>query len=176
MGTIGGSTAHADPGLDLPPALVAIEAVIEVMSASRTRHIPARDFFVDWYTTALHPGEIVTAIHLPRPTAGTGKYLKLARVTGDFAIVSIAVSMSRAGRVRVAVGGCGPAPLSSAEADRILSATMDDTALATAGEALVTLADPIDDVRGSAEYRRLLIPRMLRQAIAETISTLRNTT
>jgi carbon-monoxide dehydrogenase medium subunit len=173
MGTIGGAVAHADPGLDLPPALVAADAAIEVASASGGRRIAVREFFLDWYATAIEPGELVVAIHLPRPKSGAGRYLKLARVSGDYATVSVAVSLANDGEARVAVGGCGPAPLSSPEADRILSANTDKAALKQAGELLVAIADPIDDVRGSAEYRKLLIPRMVAQAVGEAVAGLR---
>ena len=165
MGTIGGSIAHADPGLDFPPALVAAGAVVEVASTAGRRRIPIVEFFVDWYATALSPGEIVVAVHLPKPKPGVGLYLKHRRVAGDFAIVSIALSRALDGETHIAVGGCGPTPVASAEADRILSCSTSGAALAQAGEVLTALADPVDDVRGTAEYRRLLIPRMLRRAM-----------
>lgn len=167
MGTIGGAVAHADPGLDFPPALVAAGAEIEVASAAGSRRIRIAEFFLDWYTTALQPGEIVVAVHLPQPKPGVGLYLKHARVAGDFVIVSVALCRAHDGEVRVAVGGCGPIPLASPDADRILSSSASDAAAAQAGEALAALADPIDDVRGTAEYRRLLIPRMVRRAVFE---------
>ena len=78
-------------------------------SKSGRRALPIRDFFVDWYTTALEPGEIVIGFEIPKPKPGVGFYLKHARVAGDFAIVSIALSLADDGEVRVAVGGCGPA-------------------------------------------------------------------
>lgn len=167
MGTIGGAVAHADPGLDLPPALVAARAEIEIASVAERRRIPAAAFFVDWYTTVLNPGEMVVAVHLPKARPGVGLYLKHARVAGDFAITSIALSLGHDGEVHVAVGGCGPTPLASEEVDRILSADISEASLAKAGDLLVGLADPVDDVRGTAEYRRLLIPRMLRRAMFE---------
>jgi carbon-monoxide dehydrogenase medium subunit len=167
MGTIGGAVAHADPGLDFPPALVAAGALIEIASLSGNRTVQAEDFFVDWYTTALEPGELVVAVHLPKPEPGVGRYLKLARVVGDFAIASVAISMSRNGRIRVAVGGCGPAPIASQEVNEMLSNDTTTDGVSRAGALLSALADPIDDVRGSAEYRRILIPRMLCQAVKE---------
>lgn len=174
MGTIGGAIAHADPGLDFPPALVAADAVIEVASVAGRRRIPVADFFVDWYQTALDPGEIVVAVHLPKPRPGTGIHLKHARVAGDFAIVSVSLSLDADDAVRVAVGGCGPVPLASAEVNTILSSSGSDAALAQAGDLLCALADPVDDVRGSAEYRLMLIPRMLKRAMFEAQSALRS--
>ena len=168
MGTIGGSIAFADPGLDYPPALLASGAEIEISGPGGRRRVPAREFFVDWYTTALQPGEIVCAVHLPPADArGVGLYVKHARVAGDYATASVAICLRDDGRVAVAVGGCGPAPLADAAADAALSARRDATAIARAGELLQGIADPLDDVRGSAEYRRALIPRLLQRAVRE---------
>lgn len=170
MGTIGGAIAHADPGLDYPPALVAADATIEVASGAGRRRIPAQDFFVDWYTTALGSGELVVAVHLPPAQPGAGVYHKFARVSGDYATVSVAISISAAAngaRARAAVGACGPAPVLLDEANALLSGRPGEADIARAGELLAAAADPVDDVRGSAGYRRLLIPRMLARAFAE---------
>jgi len=166
MGTIGGSISFADPGLDYPPALVAADAVIEIASTAGRRTVPAAEFFVDWYTTAVQPGEIVTAVLLPRPQGGIGLYLKHCRVSGDYATASLAIALG-AGGVRVAVGGCGPTPIRDDEADAILSADRSAAALARAGALLEQKADPLDDVRGSADYRRRLIARLLVSAVRE---------
>ena len=165
MGTIGGSIAFADPGLDYPPALVAAGATIEIASVAGRRNIAAREFFVDWYTTALEPGELVTAVILPKPGAGIGLYVKHARVAGDYATASVAACLHAGGAMQVAVGSCGPTPIAADEADAILSTDMRDAAVARAGAVLQALADPLDDVRGSADYRRLLIPRLLLRAV-----------
>lgn len=166
MGTIGGSIAFADPGLDYPPALVAAAAEVEIASVKGRRTVAARDFFVDWYTTALAPGELVTAVLLPRPDHGAaGVYIKHARVSGDYAIASVAACRLPDGRLSVAVGGCGPTPLANDEANRLLEDDRSNTAIEAAGAILVALADPLDDVRGSADYRRLLIPRLLLRAV-----------
>ena len=167
MGTIGGAVAHADPGLDFPPALMVTEARVEVASTAGRHSVPIREFFVDWYSTVLDPGEIVSAIEIAKPKPGVGLYLKHARVSGDYAIVSVAVSLARDGEVRAAVGGCGPAPLASGEVDRMLSADLSAAATARAADVLVAMANPVDDVRGSAEYRKMLIPRMLSRALRD---------
>ena len=165
MGTIGGAVAFADPGLDYPPALVVADAQIEVASLRGTRRLAAADFFVDWYTTALEPGELVTAVLLPKSQPGRSRYCKLARVSGDYAIASVAIVLTQTGAMRVAVGACGPKPLCSTEVDALLSRSRSEAAVEEAARMLVDLADPVDDVRGSAEYRRMLIPRLLEQAV-----------
>jgi carbon-monoxide dehydrogenase medium subunit len=165
MGTIGGSVAFADPGLDYPPALVAAAALIEIASRAGRRTVPAREFFVDWYTTALQPGEMVTGVLLPGPGGGAGVYVKHARVAGDYATASAAACLEADGRCRVAIGACGPAPLADPAIDAALSDDRGDAALAAAADRLAGMADPLDDVRGSADYRRRLIAPLLRRAV-----------
>jgi carbon-monoxide dehydrogenase medium subunit len=171
MGTMGGSIAFADPGADYPPALVAADAEIELVGGNGLRRIKAADFFIDWYQTALEPGELVAAIHLPAGNAQSiGYYDKLARVEGDYATASVAVVLTMAGQscagVAVAVGACGPKPVRLAEAERkLVGSSLDDASLAAAGALLAEAADPVDDVRASADYRRLVIPRLVRRAV-----------
>ncbi len=171
MGTMGGSIAFADPAADYPPALVAIEAEIEIVASGGRRRVAAADFFADWYETALGPGELVAAIHLPGAPAGAvGVYDKLARVEGDFATASAAVVLAMAGdacsHLRIAVGGCGPTPVRLAEAESaLIGGGLDAEAIHEAGEMLAAASDPVDDVRASADYRRLVIPRLIARAI-----------
>jgi carbon-monoxide dehydrogenase medium subunit len=171
MGTIGGSIAFADPAADYPPALVAANAEIEIAGTSGRRRVAAHDFFVDWYATALAAGELVTAVYLPAPRAGVGRYRKLARVSGDFAIASVALSVAKEKSgvsVRIAIGGCGPKPIRADDVDALLSAKFGDPPAATAaGEKLAAASDPVDDVRASADYRRLVIPRLVAATVAE---------
>lgn len=172
MGTIGGSISFADPAADYPPALVAAGAQVEIAGAEGRRRVAAREFFVDWYTTALAPGEMVTAVLLAPTKSGLGLYDKLFRVTGDYAIASVALSVAwREGaceRAGLAVGGCGPRPLHLPEADDLLrSERLGAQAGRRAGAMLAAAADPLDDVRASAAYRRRAIPRMVERAVAQ---------
>jgi aerobic carbon-monoxide dehydrogenase medium subunit len=178
MGTIGGSIAFADPAADYPPALVATGAVIEIAGSDGRRRVKAEDFFVDWYVTALEPGEIVTAVFVPpAPKNSYGGYYKLARVSGDFAIASVALCLAAgAGRItafRLAVGGCGPKPVRSAEAEGALVGTpLAELDTGELGAVVAAAADPVDDVRASAAYRRLVVPRLIRQAMTEAVASL----
>jgi carbon-monoxide dehydrogenase medium subunit len=173
MGTMGGSISFADPAADYLAALTAAEATIDICSPKGSRSLPIADFVTDWYTTALAPDEIVTSINVPAaPPDSVGHYEKLARVSGDFAIVSIAI-MARFERnictfIRVAVGGCGPAPLRLREAEALLEGTsVSPSLISEAGRMLVSISDPVDDVRASAEYRRTVLPRLLVKAISQ---------
>jgi carbon-monoxide dehydrogenase medium subunit len=177
MGTMGGSISFADPAADYLAALTAAEATIDIASPEGGRSLPIDAFVTDWYTTALAPDEIVTSITVPAvPPGSIGHYEKLARVSGDFAIVSIAIMAKLEGDVctfvRIAVGGCGPAPLRLREAEALLEGTSLSPALISeAGRMLVSISDPVDDVRASAEYRRTVLPRLLLKAISQVQHT-----
>jgi aerobic carbon-monoxide dehydrogenase medium subunit len=169
MGTIGGSLALNDPGADYPPSLVALSAVVEIAGPTGPRRVAAADYFLDWYSTALAPGELVVAIHLPPLADGAGVYHKLARVAGDFAIASVAVTIETGGQARAVIGACGPGPLSLVAAnDELARGDVD-----AAGALLAAASDPVDDSRASANYRRRIIPRMLARAFAEASAQVR---
>ncbi len=115
---------------------------------------------------------MVAAIRLPASPAGaTGHYEKFARVHGDYATLSVAVMLVMAGGecsfARIALAAAGPKPvrIEAAEA-RLVGSSLDDGAIADAANLLVEVSDPVDDVRGSAEFRLMLVPRLLARAIA----------
>lgn len=172
-GTIGGSVCHADPNADFPGALVAANAALEVVGATRTRRIPADEFFLDYLETSLEEGEILSAILVPVQLVGAvGRHLKFSRTHGDYATVSISlVLVMDAGTctyARVAVGSVGPTPVRLDEADALLTgSTLTAEVIEQAGHSLVAATDPVDDVRGSAEYRRMIIPGLLQRAVDE---------
>jgi carbon-monoxide dehydrogenase medium subunit len=172
VGTIGGSISHADPAADYPTALLAAGAQIEVASTRGRRRIAVDDFFQHYYTTALEAGEMVVAVHLPAPLPGAvSSYRKIARADGDFATVSLAFVGTFAGdrlaTARVAVGGCAATPIHDAEVDALLAgAALSDPRIAEAAAGLAAACDPVDDVRGSAAYRRVLVQRLLPRVLA----------
>jgi len=171
MGTIGGSISHADPAADFPTALIAANATVEVAAEGGRRHIPAGDFFVNYYETALTGHEIVTAILVPfGPANAKAEHVKVTRVDGDFATVSVslvlAVNKGKCNYARIAVGAVAATPLHRDEADAVFTGSeLNADDIASAADILVRAADPIDDVRGSADYRRALMPRLLKRAV-----------
>ncbi|WP_270935432.1 FAD binding domain-containing protein [Falsiroseomonas oryzae] len=173
QGTIGGSIAHADPAADYPTAITCAEAVVQVAGPQGARAIPAADFFHGYYETACAPDEIVIGIEVPPgPPGARAHYEKLMIVDGDFAVVSVAVMLAMergaCSFVRLAIGAVAATPLRLADAEAALLGTaLDDATLARAGALLAEAADPVDDMRGSAAFRRKLIPRLLRRAVAE---------
>lgn len=173
VGTIGGAIAHADPAADYPAALVAADARMICTGPNGEREISADGFFADYFETALEPGEIVRAVAVPPAPAGSAAvYDKLARVEGDYAIVSVAAVIAMANgactHARLAGGGCAATPLRVAAAEeRLVGTAVSDDDIAEAVALFAAEADPIDDVRGSAHYRRKVLARMAKRAVAQ---------
>jgi carbon-monoxide dehydrogenase medium subunit len=163
LGTMGGSLAHADPQGDWGSALLAVGATVQARSTSGSRTIALSDFFQGPFTTALAPTELVTAIDVPDPgPVSGGTYLKLERRIGDFATVGVAVHVSfsngRVQRAGIALTGVGPKNLQATEAERALAGVeLDDGSIAEAARLAAAAAEPRDDVRGSAEYKRNVV-------------------
>ncbi len=169
MGTMGGSVANADPAADYLPALSCCDAVLEIAGPDGRRTLSIHDYIEDWYETALEEGEIITAITLPAPVEVSSTYRKIARVSGDYATASCAMALDPDGQgLRVAIGACGPGPLRDRAGEKALRGKLDDpSAVSEFTSRLVALADPVDDVRGSAEYRLRLIPRLVTSVLSE---------
>ena len=171
MGTMGGSICHADPAADYPAVLAACGATVTLVSARGQRDLPATEFFVDFLTTAAEAAEIVTAIKFPvMPEETRGVYEKFCRSEGDFATVSVALVLAMQGGVctyaRIALGGCGPGPVRAPDAEaRLIGSRLGDGDIGAASGILCSRADPPSDVRGSAEYRMMLIPRLVARSV-----------
>ncbi|MGH6988880.1 MAG: FAD binding domain-containing protein [Stellaceae bacterium] len=178
MGTIGGSLAFADPAADYLPALACLDAMIEVAGRDGARTLAIADFVLDWYATALGPEDIITGIVVPPSPAGSvGVFEKLERTAGDFAIASVALVLAVEEGVcrvaRIAIGGCAPAPIRRREAEALIEGTrFEAAAVRAAGGILAEAADPVDDVRASADYRRRVIPRLLAKTVARARAAL----
>jgi aerobic carbon-monoxide dehydrogenase medium subunit len=162
-GTVAGSLAHADPQGDWGSALLAAGAQVQVQGPDGTRTIALDDFFLGPFTTALEPTEIVTWVQVPDPgpRAG-GAYLKLERKVGDFATVAVGVHVSFSNgnveRAGIALTGVGPRNIRAETAEQALAGrALDDAAIAEAARLAAEAADPRDDIRGSAEYKRNVV-------------------
>jgi aerobic carbon-monoxide dehydrogenase medium subunit len=170
-GTIGGSLALADPAAELPACVVALGATIRAGRRGGTRDIAADDFFRGIYTTALAPGEIVTAILVPRPALGwRWDFEELARRHGDFALAGLAAGARlEAGVVaegRLVFFGVGTRPVRARRAEAVLAGRRADAeTLAAAGRALDGDLDPPGDVHGSPALRRHLARVLLARVV-----------
>ncbi len=163
-GTLGGSLAQGDPTGEMPVAALALEATINVVGPGGRRAIPAHDFFLGSYTTALESAEIIVDVTFPAPPGMRSAFAEHNRRHGDFAVVSVAAVGVPDGAdawrsVRLALGGVSDCAIVAARASALLGGTrLERDAVRAAGEACVEAADPPSDVRASAEYRRHLIP------------------
>jgi aerobic carbon-monoxide dehydrogenase medium subunit len=163
LGTVAGSLAHADPQGDWGSALLAMGAEVEARSASAARTIPLKDFFRGPFTTALEPTEMVTEVRVPEPAPRAGgTYLKLERKVGDFATVGVAVHVSfgngKVERAGIALTAVAPHNVRAAAAEEVLvGSELGDDAIAEAARLAAEAAEPHDDLRGSAEYKRNVV-------------------
>ena len=119
-GTFGGSLAHADPTAEWCLIAVALGAVIEIAGPRGEREVPAEEFLLGYFTTALEPDEIVTAVRFPAPCRRAA-IQEFARRHGDFALVAVAVALPDDGEPRVVLGGVGDVPVRAREAERLLA-------------------------------------------------------
>ena len=170
-GTFGGSLAHADPAGDLPAVALALDAELRVQGPGGQRSIAARDFFLDYLTTALEPGEILTSIRIPKLGAGwSTHYEKLNRVAQAWSIVAVAAAVHRADgtitEARIGLTNMGPVPLRATASEGLLAgapATVE--AIGRAGEAAAEGTSAPSDQSGKADYREHLVRVLTRRAV-----------
>ena len=174
--TVGGNLAHADPAQDPPVTLLALDAVIVVASSARgERRIPIAELFVDLFETSLEPDELVLRVEIPPlPDGARATYKKfLPRSADDYATVSVAAVLARdaSGRcthARIALGAAGPVPLRARDAERSLEGhVVDDSAIHQAGALAAAETDPIEDLRGGADYKRAMAAVWTERALRE---------
>ena len=156
-GTIGGSISNNDPAADYPAALLALEATVHTTK----RQLPAAEFFVGMFETALEPDEIVTAVSFPIPEKAA--YQKFRNPASRYAVVGVFVAKTGAG-ARVAVTGAGPSVFRA----ETFEAALDQNFAASALDGLkIDAGDLNSDIHASADYRAHLITVMAKRAVAE---------
>ena len=161
-GTIGGSLSHADPAAELPMMAVLLDARLRIVSATGSRTVAARDFFLDTMTVDLDGTELLTEIVLPKLPVRTGwGFEELVRRHGDFAIAAVAATLTLSGseivQARIALTGVGPTTLRAAEAESLLvGREFDENLSRRAIEAVREAISPETDLHASAGYRRHL--------------------
>ncbi len=169
-GTIGGSLSHADPAAELPAMAVLLDATIVTVSPSGGRKIAAQDFFLAPLTTALEPDEIVVAVDFPGlpPGAGWG-FEEFAQRRGDFAVAGAAAIVVMDGdtvtEARISLMGVHDTPLRATAGEQALIAGGIDAAAAAAGREV----EPMNDLHGSADYRRHLVEALTRRVLRAAI-------
>ncbi|KAA8607787.1 FAD binding domain-containing protein [Salipiger aestuarii] len=172
-GTVAGNLCNASPAADGMPALLALDATVELASDAGTRRVALADFVHGPRLTALARGEILTAIHIP-DAAGRGAFLKLG--ARRYLVISIAmvgaVVATQAGRIvraRVAVGACSPVARRLAGLETALAGATADEVSAIVSACAFTELSPIDDVRASADYRSEAVKALVVRAVSATM-------
>ena len=178
LATVGGNICNASPAGDTLPALLVFDTQCRVAGPQGERWIPLDQFFVGPGRTALHPGEILAEIQLPPPVGNTGSiYIKHSpRGAMDIAMLGVAslVTVDRRSNVcqeaRIALGAVAPTPIRARSAEALLrgQAITPDLLDAVAAEAQ-RIATPIDDVRGTASYRRAVVGALTRRTLERSI-------
>jgi CO/xanthine dehydrogenase FAD-binding subunit len=156
-GTVGGNLGSASPAGDAHPPLLAAGAVVEVASAARgARRIPVAEFYTGVKRNALAPDELIAAVLVPT-AAGPQQFCKVGtRNAMVIAVCSFALDVSD-GRVGTCIGSAGPTPIRAREAEAFAQTLSDELPRGAAeefGALVAAAASPIDDVRGTAAYRR----------------------
>jgi carbon-monoxide dehydrogenase medium subunit len=176
LGTIGGSACHADPAADIPTALLAADAEFVIEGKKGKRVVAAREFFLDFFTTAAQHDEILTEVRLPYlPEKSASAYMRHSLRESDFAIAIVGVMVtltngSPCRDVRIGIGAAGPAPLRAKSAEQYLKGeTLNEAKILEAAERAVEGVDPPSDMHGSGEFRlemiKVLTKRSLKLAV-----------
>jgi len=172
-GTIGGALAEADPAGDWGPVALALKASIRCVSPRGERILDAESFFVDAYTTRLDHDELITEVIFPTPASDQcGAYVKLERRAGDFAVVSVSVQLAMDERkfcrdACIALGAAGLTPIQAPDAASFLTGQeIRPDIVQEAAQRVARAAEPIEDIRGSQDYKRTALQSIFKQAVA----------
>jgi CO/xanthine dehydrogenase FAD-binding subunit len=173
-GTVAGNLGSASPAGDAHPPLLAAGATVEVESVRGSRLVAAADFFLGVKRSALAPDELIRAVHVP-VTGGPQQFAKIGtRNAMVIAVASFALALDPVGRrVGTGIGSAGPTPLTAPEAADLLAESLDwegrapleEPVVRRFSELVAVAAAPIDDVRGTAAYRRHALAVMARRTL-----------
>lgn len=170
-GTVGGSIAHADPIGEWPCAGLALDARITLSSATGRREVPADGFFTTFFTTSRRADELVTEVALSTRFDAWG-FRELTRRAGDFAVVAAMVAVRHEGHevaeARIALAGAADRPVRAFQAEEaLLGGRLDGERASEAAETAASAVDPIEDIHGSATFRRHLVRVLTERAIQD---------
>lgn len=174
-GTIGGDICHGDPANDHPALMLACNATFRLQGPNGERMVPASEFFLGTYWTALEAEEIMTEIMIPAFGPGFGyAYCKLKRKQGDWATAAAAVVLKLDGstctEARIGLTNVGPMALYATDAAaELIGKTIDEAAIEAAAEQAMAICDPAEDLRGDIEYKTHMAGEMTRRAIRQAL-------
>ena len=172
MATVGGNLAHGDPANDHPATMLALRASVIAEGPNGTREIKIDNFFPDFFTTALSEDEILTEIRIPSPpSASGGAYLKIERKVGDYAAAAVACQLNidpsgSIDNIGLGLTNVGSTPIRASRAEELLKGKKpDENMLAEAGRLAAADSEPMEDLRGSADYKKALVNELTQRAI-----------
>ena len=172
QGTLGGNICYADPATDPPTCLMALGASLLLEGPRGQRTLTIEDFLVDYFSTALEPGELVVEIRVPSPvTGGDGRYQRFLRTAAEHRpLVNVAVHVRRehgfCHTARLVVGASVPVPARQHGAEKMLAGQTVTSALAVAVADRVALdITPLSDLRGDGAYRRAMVRVVTRRTL-----------
>lgn len=169
-GTFGGACAHADPAGDMGSAALAMDAVFVIAGRGGTRSVPATEFFVDLFETAIGEDEILTEIRVPKKTGWGAHYEKFVRVAHQWPIVAAAATVRVEGgtiaEARVALTNMGSTSLRASATEAALAGVAaTEDGVRPAAEQAVEGTNPPSDLNGDSDYRRHLATVLTRRAV-----------
>ncbi|GAA6525961.1 xanthine dehydrogenase family protein subunit M [Intrasporangium sp. DVR] len=170
-GTVGGALVHADPAGDVGAPVLALGAEMVIAGAGgATRTVPADDFFVDLFTTAVGEGELLTQIRIPKHTDWGSHYEKFVRVSHQWSIVAVAAAVRVDGgtiaEARVGLTNMGATPLRArAVEDALVGQAPTEDAVRAAVAQVAEGTNPPSDLNGGSDYRRHLATVLTRRAV-----------
>ena len=173
-GTFGGALAHADPAGDLGAPALALEAEFVIAGSGGTRTVPADEFFVDLFTTAIGEAELLTEVRIPKRTGWGAHYEKFVRVAHQWPIVAIGAAVKVAStdagatisEARVGLTNMGSTPLRARSVEQALvGQAASDEAVRAAVASVAKGTNPPSDLNGDADYRKHLATVLTRRAV-----------
>ena len=166
IATVGGNIVNASPAADLVPVLLALDAAVDLRGSAGTRALPLDRFLVERGRTDRRPDEILTAVRFDKPPAhGATAFLKAGRRKAmEISVICVAAHLVRGGRARIAIGAAASRTLRVPYAEALVEKG-GPAAFAEAGRLAAEQVTPIDDVRASARYRRLLVATLVERAL-----------
>jgi len=172
VATVGGSLAHGDPHMDLPPVMTVLGASVTVVGPSGERTIALDDLYQGYYETALAPNELIASLTVPSQVGMRAAYKKVTtRSADDWPALGVAVSIDPEGGAKVVVSAATEKPTRLAGAEGVLlGATIDDDVLRRAGDAAADEAELISDPQGSAAYKRELLRVTVGRAVHQALN------
>jgi carbon-monoxide dehydrogenase medium subunit len=171
MGTVGGNVSHGDPANDLPACMIALGARYLVRGPNGTRTVSAEEFYLDTFSTALEPNEILVEVQVPKVRPGHGAaYALLEKRAGDFPIAGVAAHLVESQGKVVSAGlgltAVGPTVLKAREAEiALVGRAPDEATFRRAADLARDASQPSSDLRGPAEYKKAMVAVLARRAL-----------